>query len=131
MDLADNDGPMEQLLRAVKLPVKSWTKRQTCCGAYHGFSNVEIADRLCGEILEDAQKAGARAIVTACPLCQYNLDVRQYEIGKKLRRPIYMPIYHFSEVLAYVLAPESAEAALSRHMNSDRQLVAELLKPGS
>ena len=125
--VTEHDGPVERMLRALGLPVIDWPMRERCCGAWHGFSNPQVAERLSGEPILAAEAAGAKAMVTACPLCHYNLDAKQYEIGRRLGRKVYMPIYHFSEVLAYAVAPDSAERAQSRHINSDRALVDEML----
>jgi len=50
----------------------------------------------------------ADCIVTACPLCQTNLDTRQGERG--------LPVMYFTELLACALGLEGTEAWWRRHM---------------
>lgn len=60
------------------------------------LSRADIVSKLAGDICRAATEAGAVAIVTACPLCQVNLDTRQ-------PGPEKVPILHFSELLGLAL----------------------------
>ena len=53
------------------------------------MNKPDVPAALSGTIVESAAKHGAQAIVTACPLCQYNLDVK----GR-------LPILYFTQLLA-------------------------------
>ena len=46
------------------------------------------------KVLESAKNVGAEAVVTACPLCMYNLT----EMSDKQ-----IPVYYFTELLAEAL----------------------------
>ncbi len=64
--------------------------------------------RLSGRLVEMAREAGADCIVTACPLCQTNLDTRQDEPG--------LPVLYFTELLACALGLEGTGSWWRRHM---------------
>ena len=55
--------------------------------------------KLTHDILSKAKKAGANCIVTACPLCQGNLDMRQPDIASKFGEQFDMPIFYFTQLM--------------------------------
>jgi len=71
-----------------------------------------------GDICQATIEAGATAIVTACPLCQANLDTRQSDPKK-------IPILHFSELLGLALGAkeQTVKAWLRRHINNPQEML--------
>jgi heterodisulfide reductase subunit B len=63
-----------------------------CCGSYLAVKRPDVPDKVGARIAESARRAGADAIITACPLCQFNLDHPQKEDG--------IPVLYFSQVIA-------------------------------
>ena len=57
-------------------------------------------------------RKGAQAIVTVCPLCQYNLDAYQREIRRQMLEPLDMPILYFTQVLGWALGADAGIAGL-------------------
>ena len=53
-----------------------------------------MAKNMCDKIVESASGFGADMLITACPLCMYNLN-KSVE-GK-------LPVYYFTELLAEAL----------------------------
>ena len=47
--------------------------RNECCGAYISVKSPEAAAAKTGLVLKNAKAHGAEELVTACPLCMYNL----------------------------------------------------------
>lgn len=74
-------------------PVK-YAMRNECCGAYVGIKNKELAKKRSQMVLESAKDKGAEEIITACPLCLYNLN----ENGNGI-----LPVKYFTELLAEAL----------------------------
>ncbi|MBL7149170.1 MAG: CoB--CoM heterodisulfide reductase iron-sulfur subunit B family protein [Candidatus Cloacimonetes bacterium] len=77
-----------------------------CCGAYQTVNQVDIVVERTNVIINGASKQGAEAIVTSCPLCAFNLDQRQKETKDKYSKFSEMPIFYFTELLAYSLGIE-------------------------
>ena len=50
--------------------------RNECCGAYVSLKNAELTEKKSSRVIESAKKTGAEVIVTACPLCYYNLKTQ-------------------------------------------------------
>jgi len=73
--------------------------------------------KLTREIVDMAKEAKAQAIVTACPLCQANLDMRYGEDG--------LPIFYFTELLGLALGIDG-KIWLDRHMTDPFPLLTSL-----
>jgi heterodisulfide reductase subunit B len=74
-------------------------------------------------VLEEARAAGAELVVTGCPMCHSNLDMRQLELLKRRRIPGALPILYLSELLGLAAGLEPAALGLDRHFIETRQLV--------
>jgi heterodisulfide reductase subunit B len=103
VDNADNPTIMEEMLRAIGAEPIDFAYKQKCCGSYHTVYMKEVVADLSLKILDQAQKAGAEIIVTACPLCEYNLGPRQTEILKRATRFNQIPVVYFTQLLALAL----------------------------
>ncbi len=77
---------MDELLQAVGVPTVDYSLKTKCCGGSLTGTIHEVGVRLNYILLKEAARKGAEAIVTICPLCQYNLDAYQAEIRKQDRR---------------------------------------------
>lgn len=93
-DDPENPTVMENLISALGgTPVKFRTRNE-CCGAYCTLEDKAIPRKRAEKIIDDAIEKGAETIITACPLCLYNLKVN----GKDR-----IPVVYFTELLAEVL----------------------------
>jgi len=93
---------MDRLLEAAGAEVVAYPLKTRCCGGSQKGSLPEIGLDLLSYLLVEAKKCGADVIATACPLCQFNLEVFQNEVGSR-QRPISMPIVYFTQLLALAL----------------------------
>lgn len=100
-----------------------WPYKTECCGGSLVLSKVDIVRRLCGRLLDMAQDAGAECIVTACPLCQANLDTRQEEIGSEKGITYNIPIFYFTELMGLAFGNEEVDRWLARHLLDPRPLL--------
>ncbi|MCJ7807081.1 MAG: CoB--CoM heterodisulfide reductase iron-sulfur subunit B family protein [Clostridia bacterium] len=109
MQFDDPENPtiMEDLLKTLGAEVVKSPYRTECCGAYLSVTEEGVASDTVARIIDSARQAGAEALITACPLCRYNLENCSREDGKE---PI--KVYYFSELLAEAmdLPGESAGA---------------------
>jgi len=63
------------LIAALGAEPVDFRSRVSAAEAIWPSTSPDVPSALSGTIVESALKNGAQAIVTACPLCQYNLDV--------------------------------------------------------
>lgn len=93
-DNPENPSIIEDFIKAIGGTPVTYPFRNECCGAYVSATNKEIAERKCENIIASAKSVDAEMLVTACPLCMYNLT----ENGKKAMKVVY-----FTELLAEAL----------------------------
>ncbi len=107
---------MSALLEAIGAEVKPWSHATDCCGAGLSLSRADVVQKLVSRLAERAREAGADALVTACPLCQVNLEMRQTGETK-------MPAFYFTELLGYALGVPEANKWWSKHLIDPRPLL--------
>lgn len=102
---------MDKLIAALGAQPMDWSYKTECCGASMVISRPEMVAKLTDRILGNARDVGAEMVVTACPLCQSNLDMNREESeGEPL------PIVYFTELigLAFGLSPKAL--GLTKHL---------------
>ncbi|MBD8969514.1 MAG: disulfide reductase [Ruminococcus sp. SR1/5] len=93
-DDPENPRIMEDFIRALGAEPVIYPYRNECCGGYISLKEKEMSQNMCEKIEESAAGFGADMLITACPLCKYNLNKNS---GNK------MPVYYFTELLAEAL----------------------------
>lgn len=86
---------MEDFIRAIGGEPVIYPYRNECCGGYISLKEKEMAKSMSGKIMDSAAGFEADLLITACPLCLYNLNKSDAE--NKL------PVYYFTELLAEAL----------------------------
>ncbi len=81
-DDPDNPQSLDDLMAALGATAVDFPHKNECCGAYLAIKDSDITREMVYTILRSAQLAGAEAVVTNCPLCQFNLDKQQAEMQK-------------------------------------------------
>lgn len=98
-DDPENPHIMEDFIRAIGAQPVVYALRNECCGGYCTIENKAYATKQVDKIMENAKNCGAEAMITACPLCMYNL---QHNSTNGL------PVYYFTELLAEALGVKEA-----------------------
>ena len=73
-DDPENPTIIEDLIRALGGEPVVYPYRNECCGGYIALENPDSAKAKSLKVTESAANHGADIIVTACPLCKYNLE---------------------------------------------------------
>ena len=92
MDDVENPTIMEDLIRALGAEPVIYAYRNECCGGYITLESKDLAKAKSEKVLDNAKEKGAEVIVTACPLCKYNLEKNGG-----------MPVVYITELLAEAL----------------------------
>ncbi len=93
-DNPENPTIIEEFIKAIGATPVVYSFRNECCGAYVSTTRKDISESKCKAIIDSAKDEGAEMLVTACPLCMYNLT----ENGKNA-----IPVKYFTELLAEAL----------------------------
>ncbi len=73
LDDPENPKIMEDFIRALGAEPVISPMRNECCGGYITLEDKGLAKKRSTAVTESAKSLGADVIVTACPLCLYNL----------------------------------------------------------
>ncbi len=68
---------MDLLLDDLGADTRRWSYASECCGGGLALTSPSTVKRLVQRLVGAAREAGAEAMVTSCPLCQVNLEMRQ------------------------------------------------------
>ena len=100
-DDPENPSIFEDMLAALGATPIKYAMRNECCGGYISLKEKEHAASQSQKIIDDAAHGGADELITACPLCQYNVN----------KSAEGLEIKYFTEVLAEALGVgEGADA---------------------
>ncbi|HEY76739.1 MAG TPA: disulfide reductase [Thermoflexia bacterium] len=119
---------MERLLKALGATVVEFSLRANCCGGHMTQLDAETAYEMLHYLLRNAAKLDVDALVTACPMCQLNLDAYQGQVNSHFGTDFHIPILYFTQVmgLAFGIDPDalgfgqeivSAERVLEKFRN--------------
>lgn len=97
MDDPENPTILEDFIRAIGAEPVYYAQRNECCGGYQTLENRPQAQKRATEVVDNATACGAQLLVTACPLCLYNLT-------QNAANPL--PVVYFTELLAQALGVE-------------------------
>lgn len=98
-DDPENPTIMEDFIRALGAEPVIYPYRNECCGGYISIKDKASADKMCERITDSAKGFEADCLLTACPLCKYNLA----RSGK-------LPVVYFTELLAEALGVKEGNA---------------------
>lgn len=124
-DSVEDPHTMDELLTALGAEVVPFEHKAKCCGSGIFFTEMETCAPLAGGILGEAEEKGADMIVTACPMCQMNLEIYQPRLNKILGTEYDMPVVFVTQLMALAFGGDfKKDAALDRNIVS----AAEVLK---
>ena len=93
MDDTENPTIMENFIKAIGATPVVFANRNECCGGYVSIESPDFSKKKSLSVIENAKAQGAEMIITACPLCKYNL----------LKNGSDIPVVYFTETLAEAL----------------------------
>jgi len=119
-DSMENPSSLDNLMVALGAEAVTWSYKTECCGASLGLAQSKIVQGIVSLLLEMADEAGAGAIVTSCPLCQANLEMRRG------RTDGFLPVFYFTELMGLAFELPESKNWLKKHLVDPFKLLAPL-----
>ncbi|MDD3238493.1 MAG: CoB--CoM heterodisulfide reductase iron-sulfur subunit B family protein [Lachnospira sp.] len=94
-DDPENPTIMEDFITALGATPVVYAQRNECCGGYVTVEDKSFATKRCNAVMASAAEYGVEELITACPLCMYNL--------KENSTDHQLPVHYFTELLAEAL----------------------------
>lgn len=109
--LDDRENPqfLDEIISATGIETIDWPYKTECCGGALSLSRGDLVIKLVDRMIGWAEEAGADAVVTACPLCHSNLEMRQ---GRNRN----FPVFYFTELLALSFDRKEVKDTLKKHL---------------
>lgn len=130
-DDPEHPTSMDELLDAAGAEPVDWPYKTECCGAALSMSSSSVVNRLGHKLLAMADRAGARCVAVACPLCQVNLDLRQADAKQTHGDLPDMPVLYITQLLGLALGLTPKELGIEAlTVSADSLLVEVVSGPG-
>ena len=119
----DEEDPtsMDEMMELIGAEPVDWAYKTECCGAAQQMAVPKQAKPMIERIFENAQANGADCIVTSCPLCMLNLDMREAEINNARiaagKDPFDIPCYYFTELIGLAFGAQPDEVGIDIHFH--------------
>lgn len=113
-DDQENPQSMNILMRTLGAETVDWPLKTRCCGGSLTGTVSDVGQRLSYLLLREAIRRGANVIVTACPLCQFNLECYQNEMSGRYDAPVHIPVLYFTQLMGIALGIGDRELAMQR-----------------
>jgi len=115
-DRPEEPRTMDEMMHAIGADPVDWAFKVECCGAGMTLARTELVAKLCARILDDAEGRDAEAVITACPMCHANLDMRRGDIEKAAGRKFHIPIMYITQAIGLALGIDRGRLGLDRHI---------------
>lgn len=124
LDNAEDPRILEDLLAAIGCDPVDFSHRVECCGSYLLVTSPDLAADMSYAVLQSAAHNGAHLLVTACPLCQYNLDHKQAEMARQHPGFKPLPVLYFTQLMGLALGLASDDWGWELHYVDPRPVLA-------
>jgi len=125
-DDPENPRALDELLIALGAETVDYPHKGECCGSYLAVISAEATAEMTHTILSSAQKNGAQLMVTNCPVCQFNLDKQQVEMGRRHTGYQSIPVLYFSQLLGMALGLDASDFGWENHHIDPQPILAHL-----
>jgi len=115
-DFDDQHVPtsMETIMKALGAEPIDWPLKTRCCGGSLIGTVPDVGMRLSYLILKEAQKRGADLLITACPLCQFNLECYQSKMNRKFEQAVDLPVVYVTQAMGMAFGLSQRQLGLQR-----------------
>ncbi len=113
-DDAHNPTTMDRVVAALGASSVKWPLKTRCCGGSLSGTIPDAGLRLSQILLQEAKRRGADIVVTACPLCQFNLECYQKEMGRAFGQPVDIPVLYLTQLMGRAFGISDRELGMQR-----------------
>jgi len=108
-DVLPYEAQLRAFVEALGVETKQWGYAKHCCGAHLAVTKPELSDMQVNKIRTHAKRSGANCIISFCPLCQVNLELR----GSKDTE---IPVFYISELIGVACRLPNWKSWLKKHL---------------
>ena len=114
---------MDNLFSSLGAEVVNFPLKAKCCGGMLMTTEPEEGLSLIKSLLSCAQDNKAELIVTACPLCEINLEAYQKRVNRKFKTDFSIPAIYFTQLLGVALGLPKEKLAIGKELVSSEKVL--------
>lgn len=114
---------MDKICRAIGVEPIDWPIKTRCCSGSMTSTLSDIGLGMNFELLKEAKLRGANVILTACPLCQFNLECFQGKISRKFHQDVKIPVMYFTQLMGIAFGISHKQLGLHKMLSPELTLV--------
>ena len=105
---------MNRIVKALGGETIDWPLKTRCCGGSLTGTIQDVGLRLSYILLHEAKKCGSDLIITACPLCQFNLECYLSQIGRRFGNGSEITVVYFTQLMGVAFGLEQHKLGMQR-----------------
>jgi heterodisulfide reductase subunit B len=109
IDDVENPTIFEDIISLTGAEIVNFPYKNECCGSYQTLRRPNIVIERTKTIIDSARNNGADLILLSCPLCAFNLEVKQEAVLEKYYSFKNIPVLYFPQLLAISFGLEDKE----------------------
>jgi heterodisulfide reductase subunit B len=113
----------EELMSAIGATPVDFPLRLTCCGGSLLITSRPAAYSMINNLLHNAQLAQADVIVTACPLCQVNLECYQQQVNQEFGTQYSIPVVYFTQLIGLAMGIPPKKLGFGKEFLSPKKAI--------
>lgn len=125
-DDPEHPRSMDKLVETLGGRNVDFIDRTRCCGASLGFTEEDVMMGMTKDLLLNAKDADAECAIVPCPMCHFNLDMKQRDIESTFDVKIDLPILYFTQLMGVAFGLNPKELALNKNAVSPKRLLQRL-----
>jgi heterodisulfide reductase subunit B2 len=106
---------MDNLVTALGATAVDWPLKTRCCGGALTNTIPEVGLRLNYHILTEARRRHADIMLTACPLCQFNLECYRRDMTKRYGNGLDIPVVYFTQLMGMAFGIPEHQLGVQRN----------------
>ncbi len=115
-DRQEDPQTIDKIMEQLGAKPVDWPFKTECCGAGLSVGRTDLVAKLSGKIVKEATERGAKAIITACPMCHANLDMRRSAINSYLVKKYDIPVLYITQAIGMACGLKKKQTGIHRHL---------------
>jgi heterodisulfide reductase subunit B len=115
-DNAEYPMSLDTMMEKLGATVVDFPLKAHCCGGHMTQISEDVALDLLHRLLKNAADYEADAIVTLCPMCQFNLDAYQDAVNKQYGTNFHIPILYFTQMIGLAMEMEPTDLGFGKEL---------------
>ena len=115
-DRLEDPQSIDKIMEQLGAKPIDWPFKTECCGAGLSVGRTDLVALLSGKIVKEATERGAKAIITACPMCHANLDMRRSSINSCLAKKFDIPVLYITQAIGMACGLTGKQTGIHRHL---------------